>query len=173
MNLRLMHVLLIALTLGLAGTAQASGNTVLKFWTMVGVDGPFLRDGGNPIREVEGGGLPWVLEEAKGTLKEDGELKIKVRGLIIPDSEPGFGFNPAPFFRAVVSCMTLNTEGEPVIENLMTDNDAEVMVGDPRNGDARIEADLDLPDPCLAPVVFVTSPTGLWFSVTGAGSLGF
>jgi hypothetical protein len=49
----------------------------------------------------------------------------------------------------------------------MTTNGAEVMIGDPTNGNAKIEEELDLPDPCLAPIVFVTSPTGSWFAVTG------
>ena len=45
------------------------------------------------------------------------------------------------------------------------------MIGDPQNGDAEIEAKLDLPNPCIAPIIFVTSPTGSWFSVTGVESL--
>jgi len=34
-------------------------------------------------------------------------------------------------------------------------------------GNADIEADLVLPQPCIAPIVFVTSPTGAWFATTG------
>jgi hypothetical protein len=34
-------------------------------------------------------------------------------------------------------------------------------------GDAEILDTVDLPMPCFAPVVLVTSPTGQWFSVTG------
>jgi hypothetical protein len=34
-------------------------------------------------------------------------------------------------------------------------------------GDAEIEAAVDLPTPCIAPVVFVTSPGGAWFAATG------
>lgn len=33
-------------------------------------------------------------------------------------------------------------------------------------GNAKIEADLALPQPCLAPIIFVTSPGGAWFAVT-------
>ncbi len=40
-------------------------------------------------------------------------------------------------------------------------------IGDPRNGDAKIEAQLTLPDQCVAPIVFVTSATWLWFAATG------
>ena len=128
---------------------------------MVGVSGPFLRDANNPIRGVSGGGLPWVLDKAKGELESDGELEVEVKGLIIPASVDGFGFNPAPFFSAIVSCITLDESGAPVIENVMTQNGDEVMKGDPRNGDAEIEAKLDLPNPCIAPIIFVTSPSGV------------
>ena len=34
-------------------------------------------------------------------------------------------------------------------------------------GDAEIEAAIELPSPCIAPIVFVTSPGGAWFAVTG------
>jgi len=30
---------------------------------------------------------------------------------------------------------------------------------------------LELPQPCIAPIVFVTSPGGAWFSITGAGAI--
>ena len=138
---------------------------VLEFRTMVGVDGIFLGPS-NPIRGVNGGGLPWVLDEAKGELKDSGKLEVEVRGLVIPGTSPcGQDCNPAPFFRALVSCI----DGENMIVNLLTDNGPEVMIGDPIDGNAKIEAMLELPEPCIAPIVFVTSPNGSWFSVTGAG----
>ena len=34
-------------------------------------------------------------------------------------------------------------------------------------GDSEIEAALELPSPCIAPIVFVTSPGGAWFGATG------
>jgi hypothetical protein len=144
--------------------AASDKSVVLSFHTMVGVFGPFLGTA-NPIRGVPGGGLPWVLDEGRGELKADGSLEVRVKGLIIPASA-GLGFNPVPFFKAIVSCISVDN-GNPVDVNVTTNNGAEVMIGDPRNGNALIEADLDLPDPCIAPIVFVTSPTGAWFAVTG------
>jgi hypothetical protein len=35
------------------------------------------------------------------------------------------------------------------------------------DGNARISTRVDLPEPCVAPIVFVTSPTGAWFAATG------
>ncbi len=34
-------------------------------------------------------------------------------------------------------------------------------------GDATIETDVVLPQPCIAPIIFVTSPGGSWFAATG------
>jgi hypothetical protein len=34
-------------------------------------------------------------------------------------------------------------------------------------GDSQIEDTVSLPDPCIAPIVFVTSPSGAWFAATG------
>jgi hypothetical protein len=146
-----------------SGTAAAGErDTVLSFDGMATVSGRFL-GGANPVGGLNGGGLPWVVEDANGRLDSDGTLRVRVTGLIIPASA-GRGFNPVPFFQAAVSC---NMGGDD-FKVTLTNNGAEVMIGDPRNGDARIEAKLDLPSPCLAPIVFVTSNTGAaWFAVTG------
>ena len=155
-------------TIGLltAFTAGAwADQRILDFDTMNGVDGLFLGNA-NPIRGVNGGGLPWVIDRGRGKLDHDGKLDVEVRGLIIPDII-GFGFNPAPFFRVVVSCLSVDASGLVAVVNVTTNNGGEVMIGDPRNGDARIKTDIDLPTPCVAPILFVTSPGGSWFSATG------
>ena len=77
------------------------------------------------------------------------------------------GINTAAFFQVIVSCLSVDAGGNLVTANVMTNNGVEVMEGDPSNGDARIEADLALPTPCVAPIVFVTSPDGSWLSATG------
>lgn len=38
------------------------GDSILEFDTMVGVSGPFVGSS-NPIRGINGGGLPWDIEE--------------------------------------------------------------------------------------------------------------
>lgn len=153
-----------------AGVGNQTMNraTVLEFETMVGVDGPFLGQI-NPIRGITGGGLPWVLEEGEGRLRADGKLNIKVRGLIIPASAPSTaaGTNPAPFFLAAVSCMTTDGGMNLLTQNVFTTPEETTMLGDPRNGDANIKAMVTLPSPCIAPIIFVTSPGGAWFAVTG------
>ncbi|HET7608780.1 MAG TPA: hypothetical protein VFL84_08905 [Gammaproteobacteria bacterium] len=158
-------------TFAIASAAGQSGKNggnheraakVLEADTMVGVSGS-LRGATNAIRGVPGGGAPWVLDRAEVELSQDGKLEVEVEGLIIPDR----GSNPVAFFRAIVSCLTLDTAGNVTTLNLTTLNGAEVMIGNPLNGDAEIEAQLTLPEPCIAPIVFVTSPTGSWFATTG------
>ena len=65
-------VLAVGLIVQTAG-ASSSGQKVLKFDTMVGVDGPFVGSS-NPIRGVNGGGLPWQIAKGKGELESDGSL---------------------------------------------------------------------------------------------------
>jgi hypothetical protein len=151
--------------LSICSTAAWADDRIIEFDTLVGVDGPFLSNA-NPLRGVDGGGLPWVLERAQGRVRDDGELDLDVRGLVIPE-RAGFGFNPAPFFRVVVSCLSVDSAGLVQVVNVSTTNGAEVMLGDPQHGDARFKTHLDLPSPCVAPILFVTSPGGAWFAATG------
>jgi hypothetical protein len=141
------------------GVAQPGGGApkVLEWDLMIGVQPPFT-GAANPINEVPGGGAPWVLEEGSGELRADGSIEVRVRGLVLERT----GTNPVTAFRAVVSCVSTDADGLPIIVNVATDPfpaDA--------NGDADIEDQVDLPDPCIAPIVFVTNPTGSWFAATG------
>jgi hypothetical protein len=143
----------------LTNTALAN-DTVLAFNTMAGVSGPFVGPT-NPIRGIGGGGIPWRLDEAKGELRRDGRLEVDVRGLVLA-AGANAGTNPAPAFRAVVSCQVIDGTGAPAVLNVST--------GDfpaSTTGDSRIEAQLELPPRCFAPIIFVTNSQGRWFSVTG------
>lgn len=148
--------LLAFLILAVSALPAAAADTVLEFETMEGVDGPFLAQANNPIRGVPGGGRTWVLTRAKGELTDDGKLEIVVKGLVIP----GVG-NPVAAFRGLVSCLTVSG-GAVVTDNVSTADFPATPAGD-----AVIEAMVDLPDPCIAPIVFVTSPGGSWFAATG------
>lgn len=139
--------------------AQAD-NIVLGFTTMAGVSGPF-RGTANPIRGIPGGGLAWKLEQASGELKRTGRLEIRVRGLVFAEG-PNIGRNTIPAFRAIVSCQAIDEMDSPMFITLTTD-----LFPATSAGDADIEADLELPDQCFAPIIFVTSPGGSWFAVTG------
>ena len=141
------------------GVAQQGGGApkVLEWDVMIGVPKPYT-GGANAIRGVPGGGVPWVVEEADGELRTDGSIEIRVRGLVLADR----GTNPSATFRAVVSCLSIDDDGLPIVVNLPTDPfPADI------NGDADIEDQVELPDPCIAPIVFVTSGGGSWFAATG------
>ena len=139
------------------------GRKILRFHTMAPVDGPFV-GAGHPVRGLAGGGLPWELRRAHGSLRSDGWLRIDVRGLVLARKAPvpaaQQGTNPIPQFRGAVSCLT--TASPDTGQTVFTDP----MPASP-TGDARIRAHLALPEPCVAPVVFVTSPTNAWFATTG------
>jgi hypothetical protein len=151
------------LVLGLVFQARAGSNDsrVLEFSTMTPVVSPFTGST-NPVRGINGGGVPWRLDSAKGELGADGRLEIKVEGLVIAAT----GVNPISAFRGVVNCLTPASPTTGV--NLVTDPAPATTAGD-----ATIEANLALPTPCIAPIVFVTNgtvaPPGAWFATSGTG----
>jgi hypothetical protein len=135
---------------------------ILEFDTMVGLPQAFTGTQ-NPIRGINGGGLPWMIGGASGELKVDGHLEIAVSGLAFA-AGPNAGSNTIASFRAIVSC--LGSDGSVV--NVITDPfPATTGPASTGGGNAEIETDLLLPQPCIAPIIFVTSPGGAWFATTG------
>ncbi|HWR52111.1 MAG TPA: hypothetical protein VN428_13455 [Bryobacteraceae bacterium] len=146
---------------------------ILEFQTMIGVPRPYTLPE-NAIRGVAGGGLPWVISAAKGELKIDGRLEVEVTGLVFDPNDPAVierglaGTNTVTAFRAVVSCLTKDAGGAPATVNVTTAPfPATTGPASTGGGNAKIEAWLNLPSPCIAPIVFVTSPGGNWFAATG------
>jgi hypothetical protein len=138
---------------------------VLAFETMYGVDGPFVGEE-NAIRDVPGDEAPWVVASARGSLDTTGHLQIRVHGLVFADDprvDPALvGKNDEAEFRGLVSCLTevgdsvetanVETNGFPATES----------------GDSKIDAQIDLPNPCVAPIVFVLAGSEeKWFAATG------
>lgn len=156
-----------------ADDGQGDKKTILEFDTMAAVPRPYTGSV-NAIRGVSGGGLPWVLSSAKGKLDTDGHLMVKVTGLVLDANDPAViqaglaGQNPIRSFAAVVSCLSKDMAGAPTTVNLTTQTfPATTGPASAGGGDSRIEAFLQLPKPCIAPIIFVTSPTGAWFASTG------
>ncbi len=116
-----------------------------------------------PLRGITGGGLPWTIGSGMERLSTSGHLKVEVRGLVLA-AGANAGSNPFASFRALVSCVA--ADGSFV--NLLTDP-APATTGPATagGGNAEIEADVNLPQPCIAPIVFVTSTGGAWFASTG------
>ena len=148
-------------------TAPATGladDKILEFNTMAGVVRPFT-GATNAIRGVPGGGIPWTLTEARGELRTDGRIEVRVRGLVLAEG-PRAGTNPITAFKAIVSCLTATTDatGNLVVATVNRSTNTFPATA---SGDSEIEDMVSLPAPCIAPIVFVTSPTGAWFAATG------
>jgi hypothetical protein len=153
---------------GVAASAKPGPATVLKFSTMAPVTGPFV-GAANPVRGEAGGGLPWLLTSGNGFLKHDGHLLVRVRGLVLANQAPVpqalRGTNPFADFRALVSCQSIGAGNTATVVNLSTGDFKANSAGD-----STIHARVALPRPCIAPIVFVTGPTGtdVWFAITGS-----
>jgi hypothetical protein len=147
-----------------AQTTPAPVNTLLDFHEMAPVTSPFVGTA-NPIRGVAGGALPWALGHADGTLRSDGALEVSVFGLVLANDpsvpEGQRNTNPNSSFVAIVSCQSV-VGGAPKEVNVTTPPAPATPAGD-----ARIQATVQLPTPCLAPVVFVAGTNGAWFAMTG------
>jgi hypothetical protein len=161
-TLALVMIIAGVLLSGQFSPAVAKEPKILEFDTMVGVP-QALTGAQSPIRGINGGGVPWTLSTAHGELKASGKLEIEVQGVVFA-AGPNIGRNTVTSFRAIVSCL----RGDGSIENLMTDPfPATTGAAVDGGGNAKIETTLALPQPCIAPIIFVTSPGGSWFTVTG------
>jgi len=91
----------------------------------------------------------------------DAIIRLPVTCICGSDLWPYRGVNPVTQFRAVVSCQTI-VGGVANVTNVPTG-----LVPASGTGDAEIDTSVSLPEPCFAPIVFVTSPGNAWFAVTG------
>jgi hypothetical protein len=58
--------------------------------------------------------------------------------------------------------LSKDASGAPVTVNVST----AAFAASP-DGNSKIEDRLTLPQPCIAPIIFVTSPGNAWFATTG------
>jgi hypothetical protein len=160
-------VLSIFFASGSVSTASADESKVLEFNTMIGVPRPFT-GADNPVRGIAGGGLPWVINFGKGKLSPNGDVDVLVKGLVFDPNDPVVierglaGLNNVPNFKAIVSCLSKDANGNVITANVST----RLFPAD-EAGNAHIQDNVSLPVPCIAPILFVTSPTGAWFASTG------
>jgi hypothetical protein len=128
----------VATALALAAPAGADegrgGNDVLR-------EGLVASQVGGPIiLGLRPGGRDWVIDEdhSSARVREDGRLRVRIEGLLF-EQPP---FLPLPGVSASVACGDTLTSSDVLVQ--LTDD-----------GDAEIEDELSLPDPCADPVVFV------------------
>jgi hypothetical protein len=165
LTLASVSLLLCAAAVGIGHAKTARPRILVQLETMYGVDGPFLGDA-NEIRDVEGDELPWEIHGAHGWLKSDGHLRLRIRGLVFKDEEgvpPELrGKNDETEFRGLVSCLT------EVGDSVQTQNVETAGFPATESGDSDIDATIVLPNPCVAPIVFVLAGSEeKWFAVTG------
>jgi len=152
---------------GSVSKANADESKVLEFNTMIGVPRPFT-GGTNAIRDIPGGGLPWVIGFGKGKLSPDGNLDVLVKGLVFDPNDQAVidrgigGTNTVPNFKVIVSCLSKDADGNVITVNVETG-----LFPADEGGNAHIKDIVDLSQPCIAPIIFVTSPGGAWFASTG------
>jgi hypothetical protein len=152
---------------GSVSTASADESKLLEFNTMIGVPRPYT-GATNAIRGVAGGGLPWVIEFGKGKLSPEGKVDVLVKGLVFDPSDQAVidrgigGTNTVASFKAIVSCLSKDADGNAITVNVSTG-----LFSADTAGNAHIKDTIALPSPCIAPILFVTSPGGSWFASTG------
>ena len=130
-------------------------------------DGPRGRGVGRPRHAdlCDGGS---VIGSANGELKANGKIEVNVRGLVIDPNDPAAiaagraGTNPSPSFIAIVRCLSKDAVGAATTVNVQTKPFPATS-----NGNSKIEDTVSLPQPCIAPIIFVASPGGAWFAATG------
>jgi hypothetical protein len=147
--------------------ASADESKLLEFNSMIGLPRPYT-GAANAIRGVPGGGLPWVVEFGKGKVSPEGKVDVKVKGLVFDPNDQAVidrglaGINTVPNFKAIISCLSKDANGNAVTVNVSTG-----LFPADSAGNAHIKDTVVLPQPCIAPILFVTSPTGAWFAATG------
>jgi hypothetical protein len=150
-----------------ASARDTEGRKVLEFETMAPVQPPFV-GAAHKVRGLAGGGAPWVISSAEGELSANGNIEVHVRGLVLDPSvvpAPLGGTNPIPQFLVIVSCLTNAAPDDPGQQPAATAGPFPATT----TGNMDAESHVDLPRPCVAPVIFVTAPTRQWFAVTGVG----
>jgi len=151
-----------------AAAEVTSDSKILSFETMYGVDEGFVKN--KSVRGVEGDELPWEVGSAVGSLTVGGHLTVSVRGIVFtndPEVPPELrGINDEDSFRALVSCLVSEKEHG---KKISTVNITTAPFPATRSGDSDIDAQLQLPSDCVAPIIFILSgEEDHWFAVTGA-----
>lgn len=143
-------------------SARDDGGGVFEFNQLTPVVPPFTGPA-NPIRGIGGAGAPWKIDSARAELNVNGEIEVRVRGLVLVAT----GSNPIPNFAVILSCQSKDAVGAPAIVNQVAG-----ITPATTTGDARFEGTVTPPSPCIAPIVFVAIPAtatapARWLAVSG------
>lgn len=128
------------LAVPMAASADEHGGDLLR-GTIVGNIAP--SEGGQPIAGIASAGASWVLTSSDVRVRADGELRLKVRGLVVRNT----GVNPRPTLFAGLACggvLGATTEGVPFSPT----------------GDAVIRQNIAVPATCADPQVLALLAPG-------------
>jgi hypothetical protein len=127
------------------GNGKGNGNTLLRSTLAPSVPGdPTFHD-------VNPGGAPWVLQRGEVRLKRNGQFRLRLQGLVIPnppgDNTPG----PVTTVNASLYCgADSDTTAAATTDTVPIS----------RQGDANINTTISVPATCLAPLILV-HPNGI------------
>ena len=125
----------VGLAVGPAAVSHVRGSLLRS-----GVEGSLPTD--PMLAGAAAGGRPWVADRHSSVrVDRDGDVRIKVRGLVIPDA-PFNGTNPVPALSASLVC-----GGVIVAETVTVPFDTA--------GNAKIRDEITVPERCLAPAVLL------------------
>lgn len=144
------------------GSALAASDLLLVFRGAIGVQPVSAVDPAtgaaspNVVRGVSAGG-PWVIRKLEATIRTDGRIEVKGRGLLLAAGN-GIGTNVGQSVHATLFC------GPPASATAHSTPTAGVPLAS--DGDFRIEDTLSPvpPNPCTSPVLLIENTGGRWFA---------
>jgi len=117
------------------------------------------------IGDVGSCGKIWKLKSGEAKLSDDGKLQVEVKGLVLDDPTTG-EFNGTPDGVDAVAAAVICSGPNGAAVAAQTD-----VVPLAKNGDAKINAKVSLPNGCIAPVVVLREryegKIGGWLAGTG------
>ncbi len=116
--------------------------------------------GGPTLNGIAPGGVPWVLSRGAARLEQSGELRVVVRGLVIP---PPSGMNTPGPMSTVFASLYCDGSSTPI--------GSTPQVPLSSSGDATMTGNVTVPAKCLAPLVLVhpNGNGGAYIAASGFG----
>ncbi len=140
---------------GSVSVGAHDAGTLIEFDSMTPVTGTAV--GTMNDRGITGGGKAWVIKAGRGEVDLNGNVRVRVRGLVIPVA-PFNGTNPIGSFKATVSCLTPGG-----VVNVST-----ALFAATTTGNSMIRGSVALPSHCKAPEIFVGNAGGAWFAMSNS-----
>jgi hypothetical protein len=150
--LALLSIVAVAGSTGTMASTALAGSTILRSSVLPSVPTDPILHG------VEAGSAPWILKSGAIRLRSDGELKVRVAGLIIPElGTPG----PVTSIDASLYC---GNEAAAAVTTGTTPLSLK--------GNGLLETTVTLPSSCITPVVLINplGITSIYIATSGFGS---